>query len=152
MPENELEANAFGAYVASRRGDTDGRDRRMRLAAKLAEPGTADYLALRLFAARENVSTAFGAAPVPNEADENSAVATLIRARDAWSQKDPAAASRLLEQARSEGIEATWFSEEAALLAYDLGAPPRTFPPDPPYPNRLRFIAVWELAGPRASR
>ncbi|HXH92827.1 MAG TPA: serine/threonine-protein kinase [Thermoanaerobaculia bacterium] len=152
MPENELEAYAFGAYVASRRGDTDGRDRRMRLAAKLAEPGTANYLALRLFAARENVSTAFGAAPVPNEADENSAVATLIKARDAWSQKDPAAASGLLEQARSEGIEATWFSEEAALLAYDLGAPPRTFPPDPPYPNRLRFIAVWELAGPRASR
>ena len=152
MPENELEAYAFGAYVASRRGDTDGRDRRMRLAAKLAEPGTADYLALRLFAARENVSTAFGATPVPNEADENSAVATLIKARDAWSQKDPAAASRLLEQARSEGIEATWFSEEAALLAYDLSAPPRMFPPDPPYPNRLRFIAVWELAGPRRLR
>jgi hypothetical protein len=69
----------------------------------------------------------------------------LIKARGAWSQNDSATASRLLEQSRSEGIEATWFSEEAALLAYDLGAPSRTFRPDPPYPNRLRFIAVWEL-------
>jgi serine/threonine protein kinase len=152
MPENEIEANAFGAYVASRRGDTDGRDRRLRLAAKLAEPGTADYLTLRLFAAREKVSVAFGAASTPIEAEEDAAVATLIKAREAWSQNDPAMASRLLEQARSEGIDATWFSEEAALLAYDLGAPTRTFPPDPPYPNRLRFIAVWELGAPRVSR
>jgi hypothetical protein len=54
-----------------------------------------------------------------------------------------------LQQARSEGIEVTWFSEEAALLAYDLGGPPRAFRPDPPYPNRLRYIAVWELGRPR---
>ncbi len=152
MPENELEANVFGAYVASRRGDIDGRDRRLRLAAKLAEPGTIDYLALRLFEAREKVSVAFGPAPALADAEENAAVATLIKARDAWSQNDPTTASRLLDQARSEGIDATWFSEEAALLAYDLGAPPRSFPPDPPYPNRLRFIAVWELGSPRASR
>ena len=74
---------------------------------------------------------------------------TLIKARDAWSQNDPATASRLLQQSRSEGIDATWFSEEAALLAYDLGGPSRTFRADPPYPNRLRFIAIWELGKPR---
>jgi hypothetical protein len=68
---------------------------------------------------------------------------TLIKARDAWSQNDVGTASHLLQQSRSEGIDATWFREEAALLAYDLGEPPRSFHPDPPYPNRLRFIAVW---------
>jgi serine/threonine protein kinase len=49
----------------------------------------------------------------------------------------------------SQGIDATWFSEEAALLAYDLGQPARSFRPDPPYPNCLRFIAIWELRRPR---
>jgi hypothetical protein len=74
---------------------------------------------------------------------------TLIKARDAWSQRDFANAARLLHESRAEGIDTTWFTEEAALLAYDLGEPPRSFCPDPPYPNRLRFIAVWELARSR---
>ena len=149
MAENELEANAFGAYVASRRGDNDGRDRRLRVAAKLAEPGTTDYAALQLVVARARIAVAYRASPAPVDVEENSAVATLIRARETWSQNDPVTASRLLEQARSEGIDATWFSEEAALLAYDLGAPARPFPPDPPYPNRLRFLAIWELGRAR---
>ena len=74
---------------------------------------------------------------------------TLIKARDALSQNDSAKASRLLQQSRAEGIDATWFSEEASLLAYDLGGPTRIFNADPPYPNRLRFIAIWELGKPR---
>ena len=73
------------------------------------------------------------------------AVVTLIHAREAWAGGDTATASRLLDQSRAEGIDTTWFSEEAVLLASDLGAPARPFRPDPPYPNRLRFIAVWEL-------
>ena len=96
--------------------------------------------------ARERVPIAFATSP-PAAAEESPAVATLIKARDAWSQDDVATASRLLQQSRSEGIDATWFSEEAALLVYDLGGPPRAFRPDPPYPNRLRFIAIWEQIG-----
>ncbi|HEX3578642.1 MAG TPA: serine/threonine-protein kinase [Thermoanaerobaculia bacterium] len=143
MPEAELESYAFGAYAARRRLDTDGLARRLRLAAALAETGTTDYAALRLFAARERVPVAFATSP-PSESEESPAVATLLKARDAWAQADYATASRLLQQSRSEGIESTWFSEEASLLAYDLGGASRAFRPDPPYPNRLRFIAIWE--------
>jgi protein kinase-like protein len=152
LPEAELESYAFAAYVARRRGDTDGLARRLRLAVALAEPGTTDFAALRLFAARERVSVAFATSP-PAEAEESPAVATLLKARDAWSQADYASASRLLQQSRAEGIDSTWFSEEACLLAYDLGGRPRAFRPDPPYPNRLRFIAIWEqILLPRRAR
>ncbi len=149
LRERELEAHAFAAYVAGRRGDADGLARTLRLAVSLADAGTTDFDSLRLIAARERVSAAFAASPSSVLAEESPAVITLIKARDAWSQKDPATALRLLQQARSEGIDTTWFSEEAALLAYDLGAPAQSFRADPPYPNWLRFIAVWELGRPR---
>ncbi len=148
LGESELESDAFAAWVAGRRGDAEGLARRLRLAAALAEPGTTDYGALRLFAAREHLNV-LGTTASPPTDEESPAVVTLIKARDAWSQNDPATASRLLQQSRSEGIDATWFSEEAALLAYDLGGPTRAFRADPPYPNRLRFIAIWELGNPR---
>ncbi len=147
LGESELEADAFGAWVAGRRGDAEGLSRRLRLAAALAEPGTTDYAALRLFSARERLNV-LGTTPPPSD-EVSPAVMTLIKARDAWSLNDPSTASRLLQQSRSEGIDATWFSEEASLLAYDLGGPSRTFRADPPYPNRLRFIAIWELGRPR---
>jgi hypothetical protein len=148
LGESELESDAFAAWVAGRRGDAEGLARRLRLAAALAEPGTTDYAALRLFAAREHLNV-LGTTVSPPTDEENPAVMTLIKARDAWSQNDPATALRLLQQSRSEGIDATWFSEEAALLAYDLGGPTRAFRADPPYPNRLRFIAIWTLGNPR---
>jgi len=149
LPQSELEAYAFGAYVAGRRGDAEGLARRFRLAAALAEPGSNDYTILHMFAARERITATFGTSAVSPDIEITQPVLTLIKARDAWSQKYFANASRLLQEARSEGIDTTWFTEEAALLAYDLGEPPRSFRPDPPYPNRLRFIAVWELTRPR---
>lgn len=148
LGESELEADAFAAWVAGRRGDGEGLARRLRLAAALAEPGTTDYAALRLFAAREHLNALGRTPPLPSD-ETSPSVITLIKARDAWSQNDRATASRLLQQSRSEGIDATWFSEEASLLAYDLGGPTRAFRADPPYPNRLRFIAIWELGNPR---
>ncbi len=148
LGESELESDTFAAWVAGRRGDAEGLARRLRLAAALAEPGTTDYAALRLFAAREHLGV-LGTTPPPPSDEESPAVTTLTKARDAWSRNDQTTASRLLQQSRSEGIDATWFSEEAALLAYDLGGPTRAFRPDPPYPNRLRFIAIWELESPR---
>ena len=148
LGESELESDAFAAWVAGRRGDAEGLARRLRLAAALAEPGTTDYAALRLFSAREHLNV-LGTTASPPTDEESPAVTTLIKARDALSQNDSAKASRLLQQSRAEGIDATWFSEEASLLAYDLGGPTRIFNADPPYPNRLRFIAIWELGKPR---
>ena len=148
LGESELESDAFAAWVAGRRGDAEGLARRFRLAAALAEPGTTDYAALRLFSAREHLNV-LGTTASPPTDEESPAVTTLIKARDALSQNDSAKASRLLQQSRAEGIDATWFSEEASLLAYDLGGPTRIFNADPPYPNRLRFIAIWELGKPR---
>ncbi|HEY6141016.1 MAG TPA: hypothetical protein VI670_24940, partial [Thermoanaerobaculia bacterium] len=112
-----------------------------RQAASLVDPRTEAAAALRLLALRCRVEIPPPAGPTSTDP----AIATLIHAREAWTRGDAASASRLLEQSRSEGIETTWFAEEAALLAADLGAPARKFKADPPYPVRLRFIAVWEL-------
>ena len=144
MPTDELQADAFGAYLAWRRGDADGFERRLRLADALAGPDSVDATALLLLGMRMHSGPMPGAPAVRSEEIER-AVATLLRAREAWARGDRAGAARLLQESRTEGIDVTWFSEEAALLAYDLGAPPRAFKADPPYPNRLRFIAIWEL-------
>jgi hypothetical protein len=83
--------------------------------------------------------------PLPMPQASEPAAATLIHAREAWALGETATAARLLDEARSEGVDTTYFAEEAALLAKDLGAPPQKFRADPPYPNRLRLVAVWEL-------
>ena len=119
---------------------TPGAERRLRAAALLADPRTNEATAaLRLIALRMHAD--IGLSSVPSEP----AVATLIQAHEAWALGETTTASRLLDQSRNEGIDTTSFSEEAALLAADLGAPPRTFKPDPPYPVQLRFVAIWEL-------
>jgi len=139
--ENAVDAYGFGGYLAWRRSDQAGAERRLRDAASLVDPHTEAAAALRLLALRCRVEIPPSAGPTSIDP----AVATLIHAREAWARSDAASASRLLEQSRSEGIETTWFAEEAALLAADLGAPARKFKADPPYPVRLRFVAVWEL-------
>ena len=84
--------------------------------------------------------------PLRPGGDIQNGLASLLAAREGWARGDVAAAARLLRQSRSEGVDATWFAEEAALLDRDLGGAGRAFAPDPPYPNRPRFVAVWELA------
>jgi len=140
--ENAIDAYAFAAYVAWRLGDSAGAVRRLDAAVALVDPGSeAAAPELRLLALRMRVPLR----PPPTQATSDPAVATLIEAREAWARGETATASRLLDQSRSEGIDTTWFAEEAALLAADLGAPPQRFKADPPYPVRLRFVAVWEL-------
>jgi hypothetical protein len=146
MPDLELQGHAFGAYVAMRRGDREGMARRLAAAAALADPGTTDQSELRLFALRANVNVAFRQGRARNDGDLHNGVASLIAAREAFQRGDAPRAAQLLRQSRSEGVDSTWFAEEAALLDYDLGAPAKPFKTDPPYPNRLRFLAVWELA------
>ena len=133
----------FGAYLAWRAGDQAGAERRLRAAAQLVDRRTEIASSIVLLALRMHVALQ----PMPMPLAPEPAVATLIRARESWVLGDTATAARLLEQSHSEGIDTTWFAEEAALLAMDLGAPPQKgFRCDPPYPNRLRFVAVWELA------
>ncbi len=149
----ELQAQAFGAYVAMRLGDRGGMARRLRAAALLADPGTANQEELKLISLRLNTDVRFREGNPVYEGDMLNGVASLIAAREALHQGDAAGAAQLLGQARSEGIDATWFAEEAALLDADLGTPGHvTFKADPPYPNRLRFIPVWELARAAAHR
>jgi tRNA A-37 threonylcarbamoyl transferase component Bud32/tetratricopeptide (TPR) repeat protein len=139
---DEADAYTFAAYTAYRRGDAESMARNLRAAFAVTRHNTAAFDELRLSALRLRY-------PVPrvaaSELDEDAGVASLVAAREAWLRGDTPSATRLLRQARSEGVDATWFSEEAALLAYDLGGPPRAFRFDPPYPNRLRFIAIWEM-------
>jgi tetratricopeptide (TPR) repeat protein len=152
MPQLELEALAFGAYVAFRRGDAGGTERRLTAASALADPETTDQAELELLSARTKTNVAFRSGTASRDGDMHSGVESLIAARQAWQRGETAAAAQLLRQARGEGIDSTWFAEEAALLDYDLGAPPRTFKPDPPYPNRLRFIPIWEMTRDRDVR
>jgi tRNA A-37 threonylcarbamoyl transferase component Bud32 len=149
LPASEVEADAFGAYVAHRLGDEEGMERRLQRAFALEPAGTTVWAMLRLFALRMRVHAVPPMVPLRPAGDIVSGLASLVAARDRWASGDAAGAARLLRQSRSEGVDSTWFAEEAALLDYDLGAPPRVFKPDPPYPNRLRIIAVWELAGER---
>jgi hypothetical protein len=153
LPQLELESDIFGAYVAYRLGDHDGMERRLRAAAPLADPGSSTFASFQLLLWRFGLHIPFPKlTPEPQAGEVHDGLETLLAAREAWSRGDDATAGRLLRQARSEGADGAWFAEEAALLDYDLGAPPRTFRADPPYPNRLRFIAIWELGRERVAR
>ena len=147
VPE-AFDAYGYGAYVAYRRGDRDEMERHVRAAFAIAPHNSVTFHELRLFAYRMHLNATVPRIAPGEHLDEDVGVPSLIAAREAWSRGDVQSAQRLLQQARSEGVESTWFAEEAALLAYDLGAASKSFKCDPPYPNRLRFIAIWELARP----
>ncbi|HEV7768275.1 MAG TPA: hypothetical protein VGQ76_24965 [Thermoanaerobaculia bacterium] len=59
---------------------------------------------------------------------------------------DAVSAKRELGRARAEGIDQTEQREEAELLAAELGVPSQVLPADPPYPNVLRYLAIFDLA------
>jgi DNA-binding winged helix-turn-helix (wHTH) protein len=150
--EEAAEALGLGAYLAQLRGDLPGRDRRLaeahhRMGAedtRMVEPRIGlELMALRL---GEKPSPALHqfANQIPSE-PELLGVRSLLSARLAFEEKNPAEAARLLHQARLEGLDKTYFADEAAVLAADLGEPPATLWIDPPYPYLLRFAAVWEL-------
>jgi len=148
VPE-AFDAYGYGAYAAYRRGDRDEMERHVRAAFAITPHNSTTFHELRLFAYRLHLNAAVPRVAPNEKLDEDVGVPSLIAAREAWSRGDLESAKRLLQQSRSEGVESTWFAEEAALLAYDLGGASKSFRCDPPYPNRLRFIAIWELARPR---
>jgi DNA-binding winged helix-turn-helix (wHTH) protein len=148
-PDVAIDALGLGAYLAWRRGDAAGRDRRLAEAEALhAEPVWPYRLALALLAlwsgAQPTAAPGALAAQVPL-APELTGVGELLRAREALTAGSRDEAGRRLRRAREEGVAQTYFSEEAALLAADLGEPARPRWIDPPYPNQLRFAAAWEL-------
>ena len=159
-PQDACEALALSAYLAQRRVDAAGMERRLAEARRRLETMDADaietriavdLLALRLEGTRGEDLRPF-AATIASE-PELLGVRSLLLARIAFQGPEGgrAEAARLLRQSRLEGVDQTYFAEEAALLASDLGEPPAHLWVDPPYPNLLRFAAVWELDRRRAA-
>ena len=148
-PGIAIEALGLGAWLAWRRADLPGRDRRLAEAAALhAKPEWPNDAALTLLAlwtgARPPREPRALAAAVAQE-PEVAGVDELLLARQAFAAGEREQARRGLRRARESGVGKTYFMEEAALLAADLGEPPTPQWVDPPYPNLLRFAAAQEL-------
>ncbi|HXO41731.1 MAG TPA: hypothetical protein VN999_09800, partial [Thermoanaerobaculia bacterium] len=79
------------------------------------------------------------------QAPEVAGVDDLLLARQAFAAGEREQARRGLRRAWDSGVGKTYFMEEAALLAADLGEPPTPQWVDPPYPNLLRFAAAQEV-------
>ncbi|HVG22756.1 MAG TPA: serine/threonine-protein kinase [Thermoanaerobaculia bacterium] len=138
------ESTALAAYAAYRAGDVEERDRKLAEAAALAPPAhpraALHLLAMRLGspAWRQWDVTALARDPLLTP------TVTLIRAREAALAGDVDRSRRELRRARAEGIDTAEEREEAELLAAELGLPSTLLPPDPPYPNLLRYLAIFD--------
>ncbi len=151
--DDACEALALNAYLADRRGDDAGRDRRLAEARRrlpaLDVSAIETRIAVTLLALRLEGGSEEDLGPLLGRITsqpELLGVRSLLLARLAFQKPEGRAeAARLLRQSRLEGVDQTYFAEEAALLGSDLGEPPVHLWVDPPYPNLLRFAAVWEL-------
>jgi serine/threonine protein kinase len=139
-----FESAAFSAYAAHHSGDSEERDHRLREAAAL-QPPAEPFTALRLLAMRMR-SPAWAGWSMPDLESDPASGATLLllRAREAALAGEVEHAKLLLRRARAEGIERAEHREEAELLAAELGLPSTLLPADPPYPNMLRYLAVFD--------
>ena len=136
---------ALGAYAAHHNGDAEERDRKLTDAADVAPPG-APRASIRILAIRlkSPVWRAWSTEALARD-PQLAPVMSLIRAREAWDAGDADSARRELRRARAESIDGTELREEAELLAAELGMPAQVLPADPPYPNILRYVAVFDL-------
>lgn len=132
-------SSALAAYAAHRIGDAEERDRKLNDAAAVAPAGSPRG-ALRVLAIRMG-SQAWRTWTTDGIARE---AVSLIRARETFMSGDVELAKRELRRARAEGIEQTELREEAELLAHELGMPSQKLPADPPYPNVLRYVAIFD--------
>ncbi|HEX6084536.1 MAG TPA: protein kinase [Thermoanaerobaculia bacterium] len=138
------EATSLAAYAAHRAGDFEERDRKLAEAAALSPPEH-PYAALRLLAMRLGSPVWKSWSIASLERDPLLApTVTLIRAREAALAGDVQRAKLELRRARTEGIDTAEEREEAELLAAELGLPSTLLPPDPPYPNLLRYLAIFD--------
>jgi hypothetical protein len=132
-------SSALAAYAAHRIGDADERDRKLIDAAAVG-PSGAPQAALRLLAIRIGSQTwrTWSTDGISRE------TLSLVRAREAFASSDVELARRELRRARAEGLEQTELREEAELLAQQVGMPSQKLPADPPYPNVLRYLAIFD--------
>jgi hypothetical protein len=139
-----FDGSAYAAYTAWRMGDNELRDQRFAEAISV-DPPAAPTAALRLLAIRTGSQIWRN---WPTRKIENEPLLTparsLIRARVALASADVATAHRELRRARAEGVNRTESWEEAELLAAELGLPFDVLPADPPYPNMLRYMAIFD--------
>jgi serine/threonine protein kinase len=135
---------ALAAYAAHRAGDAEERDRKLLDAASIAS-GEPPPPSLRLLAIRMKspVWTSWKSEELAR------AASSLVHARELWAAGDADNARRELRRARAEGIDTSELREEAELLAAELGAPSQLLPADPPYPNILRYLAIFDLESRR---
>ena len=144
-----FDASAFAAYTAWRAGDDDLRDRRLAEAASVTPP-PAPWAALRLLAIRMGSDSwkLWSTEPVEKEPLLQPAM-SVIRGREALAAGDVEGAKRELRRARAEGVDESETREEAELLAAELGLPFEVLPADPPYPNVLRYMAIFDAEARR---
>jgi|SRR5579864_113396 len=148
-PGVAIEALGLGAWLAWRRADLAGRDRRLGEAAALHAkpewPNDASLTLLALWTGARPPRDPRALAAAMEQAPEVAGVDELLLARQAFAAGDREQARRGLRRAWDSGVGKTYFMEEAALLAADLGEPPTPQWVDPPYPNLLRFAAAEEV-------
>jgi serine/threonine protein kinase len=139
-------SSALGAYAAHHNGDTEERDRKLAEAATVVPAGE-PQAALRILAIRlgSNLWHTWSTDPLAREPQLAPSL-SLIRAREALAAGDRELAKRELRRSRSEGIDETELREEAELLAAELGVRSQLLPADPPYPNILRYVAIFDLS------
>lgn len=140
----QFENIMLAAYAAHRAGDPEQRDAKLNAGAALVSKND-DYAmaVLRILAIRLG-SDAWKSWPRPSLANEPAADA-MLRAREVWATGDLEGAARELGRVRAEGIDATALREEAELLAFELGRPFTRMPADTPYPNVVRWLAIFDL-------
>jgi hypothetical protein len=141
------DGTACSAYAAWRSGDLVLRDRRFEEAASV-QPPPSPMAALRLLAMRTGspVWRRWNIGPIVAEKRLAPGV-SLLRARESFAAGDEEGSKRELRRARAEGINESELREEAELLAAELGLPYSALPADPPYPNMLRYLAIFDLPG-----
>jgi hypothetical protein len=140
-----FESSALAAYAAHKLGREAERDHLLEKAASV-DPPPINAAALRMLAMRLGSDRwrSWPLDPIARDplldADE-----TLIRAREFQESGMTEPAREALRRARAEGVDQSHSCEEAELLAAELSEPAQVLPPDPPYPNILRYLAIFDL-------
>ena len=132
-------------YIANRQGDFAERDRKLAEAMSyVTHPGDVSQLRILAIRMRSEIWKTWPRPRLDHQA-VLTGVGPLIDAREAWFNGDLESARKNLQRSRAEAIDSTGFREEAELLAKELGGPATLLRPDPPYPNPLRYLAIFDF-------
>ena len=149
MAQRESESSAAAAYIANLQGDFAERDRKLAEALSFAtHPGDVSQLRVLAIRMRSEIWKQWPRPKLDHQA-VLTGVGPLIDAREAWFNGDLESARQSLRRSRAEAVDSTGFREEAELLAKELGEPSTLLRPDPPYPNPLRYLAIFDYVANR---